>query len=495
MSNLAPPSVRRLRVDSPDLATQIAKNRRTGLGRYLRRIAQASVAAAALAACSTSHTGGPDAATDAMPDTIVMGDTSVPPDTTVPTDTSVPPDTTIPPMAGPFCDDSGNWDALSGIDRTIHSGYAALLKEQLDGFGPSWYYNFQSVGEPCAEATEPDACRAELARLEAETFQRAILYTDFDGAHAATTMGDVMELMGGVIDTPNKAVLLAYMAGYEIHCTGPEVTTATRTDEGWDVVAFRYMVEGCDILYYRAPLFIDAFEGTVTPNGPEEYVGYIDSICAIGRRPAGLAARGPADQVGPVADFFAEVARLEESAVAAFDVMIDELAALGAPAGLLDGARAARADEVRHTESMGALARSFGAEPRRPEISEPEARTPYEIALENAVEGCIRETYGALVATHQAMSAEDPRIAAAMKVVSDDEIRHAELSWALASWLEPQLSDEERAQIEEARHQAVTELLANANAPVHPSLVKHAGMPDPATNARLLSQLAADIWA
>ncbi len=251
----------------------------------------------------------------------------------------------------------------------------------------------------------------------------------------------------------------------------------------------------CDIAYNRAPVFVDRVEGTVTPTGPEEYVGIIETVCAIGRRPAGLAARAPAEQLGPIADFFAEVARLEESAVAAFDVMIDELAALGAPDFLLEAACAARQDEVEHTESMGAIARTFGAAPRRPEIATPAARTPYEIALENAVEGCVRETYGALVATHQSFAAEDPRIALAMRKVAEDEVRHAELSWAVAAWLEPQLSAEERAEIDAAKRAAVDELLSAANAPVHPALVKHAGMPDPATNARLMSQLAGDIWA
>ncbi len=144
---------------------------------------------------------------------------------------------------------------------------------------------------------------------------------------------------------------------------------------------------------------------------------------------------------------------------------------------------------------MSQIARLFGAEPRRPEIAAAEERTAFEIALENAVEGCVRETYGALVATHQSIHAQDPRIASAMREVADDEIRHAELSWALAAWLEPRLSDAERAEIDAAKRAAVDELMATSNAPVHPSLVAHAGMPDPATNARLVAQLAEDIWA
>ncbi|NIS36796.1 MAG: ferritin-like domain-containing protein, partial [Actinobacteria bacterium] len=48
---------------------------------------------------------------------------------------------------------------------------------------------------------------------------------------------------------------------------------------------------------------------------------------------------------------------------------------------------------------------------RRPVIEDAPVRTAYEIALENAVEGCVRETFGALVGAHQALRASDPSIA------------------------------------------------------------------------------------
>ena len=47
------------------------------------------------------------------------------------------------------------------------------------------------------------------------------------------------------------------------------------------------------------------------------------------------------------------------------------------------------------------------------------------IAIENAVEGCVRESFGALLATWQAKTAGDARVRAAMKRIARDETRHA----------------------------------------------------------------------
>jgi rubrerythrin len=144
---------------------------------------------------------------------------------------------------------------------------------------------------------------------------------------------------------------------------------------------------------------------------------------------------------------------------------------------------------------MGALARHFGAEPRTPSIEAVPDRTPFEIALENAVEGCVRETFGAVVGAHQALRAGDEQVAAAMRGVAEDEIRHAELSWALAAWLEPQLTDEERLKIDQAKRDAVMTLRKQASEAVDPALVVHAGMPDAETAVGMVERLAVDIWA
>ncbi len=66
---------------------------------------------------------------------------------------------------------------------------------------------------------------------------------------------------------------------------------------------------------------------------------------------------------------------------------------------------------------------------RRPALRSLEA-----LAVENAVEGCVRETMGALFAMHQAASAADPHVRATMVSIAPDETRHAALGWAVAEW-------------------------------------------------------------
>jgi hypothetical protein len=100
-----------------------------------------------------------------------------------------------------------------------------------------------------------------------------------------------------------------------------------------------------------------------------------------------------------------------------------------------------------------------------------------DVALENAVEGCIRETYGALVAHHQAQAARDPAIATMMRVIAEDETRHAGLAWDVAAWLEPKLSVEERTAVAAARARAIAELRVALGAAPAPELESLAGMP------------------
>jgi hypothetical protein len=111
------------------------------------------------------------------------------------------------------------------------------------------------------------------------------------------------------------------------------------------------------------------------------------------------------------------------------------------------------------------------------------------------VEGCIRETFGALVAAWQASHAADPEIACALQKVARDELRHAALSWAIARWSESALSAAERASIAAAREAAIDELVAEAERPLHPELVEIAGLPSGASQVRMLDGLRASLWA
>ncbi|HEY0094498.1 MAG TPA: ferritin-like domain-containing protein, partial [Archangium sp.] len=163
-----------------------------------------------------------------------------------------------------------------------------------------------------------------------------------------------------------------------------------------------------------------------------------------GRRPEGLQEPGPLEADSVLGAFNAHVAWLEAASVPAFLRLAEELSAHGAPEALVKAARRSAGDEVRHTRVMQALARRHGA--RMPEVDvAPFAPRSLEAMLtENAVEGCVRETYGALCVGWQARTAGDPELRGALRSIARDELRHSELAWAVDAWACDRLSSAER---------------------------------------------------
>jgi hypothetical protein len=193
-----------------------------------------------------------------------------------------------------------------------------------------------------------------------------------------------------------------------------------------------------------------------------------------GRRPAGFEAS--ADRVS-VASWLAVNAALERASIDAFQILAGELVALGAPAPLVAAARAAEADEVRHAEAVGALARAAGAEVRAPAIARCAPRDLLTLAVENAVEGCVRETYGALVAGHQAAHAARGAVREVMRAIHEDETRHAELAWDVHAWAMARLDGEGRARVLAAMDAAFDALAREATVFASPELVRELGLP------------------
>src|SRR5580658_2598608 len=181
-----------------------------------------------------------------------------------------------------------------------------------------------------------------------------------------------------------------------------------------------------------------------------------------GRRPAGLlesaSARGPL-----LAIHFAEMARLEAASVDAFRHMRRELVAHRAPRHLVRAAERAARDEIRHARITRALAHRYGSVALSPNVEPWPVRDLISMAIENAVEGCVREAFGALVASWQARTARDPVIRAAMVRIARDEIRHAALAFQVHGWLKGKLDPPARARVEEARQLALSDLFARSS--------------------------------
>jgi len=213
--------------------------------------------------------------------------------------------------------------------------------------------------------------------------------------------------------------------------------------------------------------------------------------CVEGRRPQGYVDR-PLEPT--VAGWLAHAADLERVSIDAFQILRRELAHHGAPADLLARAAQAEADEVRHARVLGALARREGAMLASAAVEHGPVRAPLDIALENAVEGCVRETYGAIVAGFQAQRASRIDIRRVMDQVYRDETAHAELAWSVHGWIIDRLSATERALVTMAMVDAVAELAASARVQTAPALVDALGLPPPLEARRLVAGLAVQLW-
>lgn len=278
----------------------------------------------------------------------------------------------------------------------------------------------------------------------------------------------------------------------------PDATTSegdatTSADDGW---SFELCVEICDALTAAETWNITSCEKLgVDPEGAVtiecvEIVEHCD-----GRSHACITSQGRTADTDPVAAHLARAAHDEAASVHAFAALHAELTALAAPQDLLTRIQLAAADEVRHAAAVSALAGNHGAACRRPTRTEISPRTPLEIATENAVEGCVRETWAALLAAHQATWAVDPDIRRVMHTIAADEARHAELAWALDAWLRTLLTADERTAVESARTAAALAVIASVTTTTPaPALVHTAGLPDRPRATRLVHSLAAALW-
>jgi hypothetical protein len=240
---------------------------------------------------------------------------------------------------------------------------------------------------------------------------------------------------------------------------------------------------------------IDKCSPTTTDGGLA--IDCTNRVRCEGRRPSFLLSQWSEPALHhEVGRYFAGAARLEAASIPAFHVLANELRVHRAPAHLVHAARRSAQDEVRHARSTAALARRYRAEPIRPAFGPtPSERSLEAIATENAIEGCVRETYGALVALWQAGHARDPVVATAMRPIAADETRHAELAWEVAAWAEPRLSPAARGRIDAAKAQALAELAGDVACPVAVPLIDLAGLPPVETATALLSGLAGELLA
>ncbi len=398
------------------------------------------------------------------------------------------------------------------IERDQFTSNACAGVNALDGITPAKAVDFMELRQTVpfsdppmidAIATQGVFCSKSTSATCSETFNmlnvttgwsitqgelgtstRFLVFTRGDEVGTVTSLQELKTFLAP-IDNPRDAVFVITneLSEHSVIC---DELNATKSGDGFNILTTSGFA--CGEGSHRDEHVVHVSSTGEVTIETTVIVEQGDPGCAIGRRPEGLLPTSSLRQTRNAGTFFADAARLEAASVFAFEQLENELRAYRAPRTLVRDARRARNDEVRHARMTRRLAKKNGGRPMTARVRRPEPRSWLEFVKENAVEGCLRETFGALVATYQAQQATDTQIRSAMDVIARDETRHASLAWRIAKWAEARLSVEEQAQVralQRAELQRMACRLAQEDAPI-----AEAGLPGRNESLRLLAGFA-----
>ncbi|MBX3232248.1 MAG: hypothetical protein KIT84_18955 [Labilithrix sp.] len=388
-----------------------------------------------------------------------------------------------------------------------------------------------TLGTPCSGATNREDClaRVEAARSDEEGWRydgndHAIereygVVTSGDDVRVITTVEELRALVAP-IDTLAEAAIVAALSRRSPTCSGPNARTES------DGFVLRQVYGGCEDPVVER-LFKVHRDGKLTDLEQNEIDGSTWG-CSTGRRPIAYEPP-PRPWLASLPAYLAELAHLEAASVLAFEDLHENLATHRAPSSLLARTTHARRDELVHAHLMTTHARALSAPPARgtsimthrgrshagpnapptrsARITTAHARalgpalargarggsvrrSILELAVDNAVEGCVREAYGALVATYQATHAADPALRRTFRRIARDEAEHAALALDLADWYATKLTVGDRAIVENATAAAWRALAHGCEREVPcADIVRAAGVPTPSVARSLATAL------
>ena len=188
-------------------------------------------------------------------------------------------------------------------------------------------------------------------------------------------------------------------------------------------------------------------------------VGVVECSGSIVHIQFGRAATTPTKLESFEADwggYFANLAQEEATAVFAFGELLEHLQRWQAPESLQDWCRKIIREERTHALMMSGLAHRNGqgsAVIQFPSVNQVSMK---EMAIHNALTGCIGETWSAVLLRYQSEHA--PKYNGVFKRIAKDETSHAEFSWVLHEWLMSQLTQDEQTEVLEAMREMLSRL-------------------------------------
>lgn len=362
------------------------------------------------------------------------------------------------------------------------------------------------LGTLCKTASDVAACTSKFQAIQRPVELTCGVPYPCTARYLATTRGDEVATylagrddlgaLAAPIETIDEAAMVVGWMG-DLTCSNGSYRT---TADGFDI-AYTYSTDFCttgkaeshDVLVHiRRDGVVTVLSDDVAPTPMDARAGL---GCATARRAAGVVYAQP-ESLSDSGDWLAWAAHLEAASVASFARLARELAAHGAPMDLVTRARGAALQERRHAQRLRAAARSLGKVVRRaPRLARTDARSLESIALENAVEGAARETWGAVVVAHQAATASTAQLREAFRTIARDEAEHAELASDVARWLDARLPAAARDRITEARRAAIALLGRQITVPIPEAVGVPLGLPAPAVAARLFAGARAHLLA
>lgn len=154
--------------------------------------------------------------------------------------------------------------------------------------------------------------------------------------------------------------------------------------------------------------------------------------------------------------YFVRLAQEEATAVFAFTELLEHLQRWKAPAPLQDWCSRIIGEEERHTLMMSGLAFRNGQQSAGIQFPSLNRVSVKDMAIHNALTGCIGETWSAVLLRYQSEHA--PKYHGVFRRIAKDETSHAEFSWALHNWLMSQLTEDEQTEVVEAMREMLSKL-------------------------------------
>lgn len=380
-------------------------------------------------------------------------------------------------------------DLLSGLDANETFDSITLYHR-----GVQAPYTTAAGGKACAQAMSVDQCNQALDTARSALTSNAVITTQGDRVLVYSTPQELQVALGE-INNEQKALLWMHINEMDVKCTGSASPISPIDNEAAWFGTYTELTNDCaPITHDRINIRID-YDGTITQL--ERYLESKLNGACIGRTPPGqlfIEESLPSPYLKnevyiALGALFGQHAAYEAASVVAFKHLRQELDLYNAPETLLQQIDTAANDEVRHAKQVGNLANRFGAKANKYSVAPCKIRDLEAIALDNLKEGCIGETWGALMGLYQAEHAKAAEIRQTMKAIAVDEVGHAALSWQIHAWLCTQLDEKAQAHLNAKKQEAILLLKSKID---HTYIQEHqriAGTPPVKVQQALLKQL------